>query len=120
MTILVRYAVHGTFCIMLYNLWASAWAIFYNIHANVKLYIKGSVSCTVPVSDIKSLVHRIAFFALIRFKYSNLTPRIQSQDGTENSSLDFNAEGWNIDSPSTRFLKMALESYFASKFFFLL
>ena len=87
------------------------------IHKIKKL---GSVYCTVPVSDIKSLVHRIAFFALIRFKYSTLTHRIQSPDGVVVSTLDSNAEGWDIDSRKTHFLNIALESYFASNSFFLL
>ena len=78
----------------------------------------GSVSCTVPVSDIKSLLHRIAFFTLIRFKYSNLTLRIRSPDGIVVSTLDSNAEDWDNDSRRTPFLQLALESYFASKFFF--
>ena len=43
--------------------------------------IFGSVYCTIPVSDIKTLEHRIAFFALIRFKYSTLTHQIRSPDG---------------------------------------
>ena len=75
----------------------------------------GSAYCTVPVSDIKSLMDWIAFFALIRFKCSTLTHRMRSPDGVAVSTLDYHAEGWDIDSRWTRFLRIALESYFASK-----
>ena len=84
--------------------------------ANTVLYTKriGSVYCTVLVSDIKLLVLGIAFFALIRFKYSTLTHAIRSPDGVVGSMLACNAQGWDIDSRITRSLKTALESYFAS------
>ena len=75
----------------------------------------GSVYCTVPVSDIKSLVDRIAFFALTRFKYSTLTHCMRSPDGVAVSTIDSHTEGWDIDSRRTRFLRIALESYSASK-----
>ena len=81
-------------------------------------YYSGSVYCTAPVSDIKSLVHLIAFSALIRFKYSTLIHRIRSPDGVVVSTLGCNAEGWDFDTHRTHFLKIALESYFASKSFF--
>ena len=93
-------------------------AITQKIFLYDKPYILGSVYCTVPVSDIKSLLHRIAFFALIRFKYSTLTHRFRSPDGVVVSTLDCNADGWDIDSRRTRCLKIALESYFASCSFF--
>ena len=83
-----------------------------------KYYFLGSVYCTVPISDIKSLVHRIAFFALIRFKYSTLLHQNRSPDGVVVNTLGCNAEGWDIVTHRTRFLKIALESYFASKSFF--
>ena len=51
------------------------------------------------------------FFALIRFKYSNLTRYIRNPDGVVVSALDCNAVGWDIDSRRTRFLNIALESY---------
>ena len=78
----------------------------------------GSVYCTVPVANIKLLLHQITFFALIRFKYSTLTHQIRSPDGIVVSTLGCNAEGWDIDTRWTRFLRIALESYFASKSFF--
>ena len=40
---------------------------------------------------------------------------MRSPDGVAVSTLDYHAEGWDIDYRWTHFLRIALESYFASK-----
>ena len=44
--------------------------------------------------------------------------RIQGSDGVVVNTLDYNAKGRDIDSRRTHVLRIALESYFASKSFF--
>ena len=51
---------------------------------------------------------------MIRFKYSTLTQQIRNPDGVVVNALGCNAEDWNIDTRWTRFLEIALESYFAT------
>ena len=58
--------------------------------------------------------NQIALFSLIHFKYSILTHQLASPDGAVVRASGYNAEGWDIDSCWTRFINIALESYFAT------